>query len=107
MNNIYYPKLEMQHYLKNEKISPKNAKLIFAYRTRMANFTENFRGPYGPKQCPLCFTHLDNQQGAFQCPKIIPNLGKGKYEEIFLSDIPLYLIKNLETIEKIREENTD
>ena len=107
MNNIYYPKLEMQHYLKNEKISPENAKLIFAYRTRMANFTENFRGPYGPKQCPLCFTHLDNQQGAFQCPKIIPNLGKGKYEEIFLSDIPLYLIKNLETIEKIREENTD
>ena len=22
MDNIYYPKLEMQHYLKNEKISP-------------------------------------------------------------------------------------
>ena len=107
MDNIYYPRLEIQRYLKNEKIIPENAKLIFAHRTRMANFTENLLGPYDPKQCPLCFTHLDNQQGAFKCPKILPSLGKGKYEELFLSDIPLYLIKNLKTIENIREENTD
>ena len=104
MDNIYYPRLEMQHYLKNEKINPENAKLIIAYRTRLAYFTENLQSPYGPKHCPLCFTHLDNQQGAFKFPKILPSLGKGKYEELFLNDILLYLIKNLKTVRKVLTE---
>ena len=107
MDGIFYPRLEMQKYLKTKNISPENAKLIFAYRTRMAGFTENFRGPYGPKLCPLCLTHLDNQQGAFQCPIILPSLGKGKYNELFASEIPMHLLNDLRTIEKIREENQE
>ena len=54
MDGIFYPRLEMHKYLKTKNISPENEKRIFAYRTRMAGFTENFRGPYGPKLCPLC-----------------------------------------------------
>ena len=65
MENIFYTKLEMQSYLKSKNINPDEAKMIFAYRTRMANYTENFRGPNGPKLCQMCHTHLYNQQGAF------------------------------------------
>ena len=72
----------------------------------MAKFSENFRGPAGPKLCPLCLTHLDNQQMSFSCPKIKPNLNKkGKYETLFRSEIPLETIENLRMISKIRAEN--
>ena len=107
MDGIFYTRLEMQKYLKTKNISPENAKLIFAYRTRMAGFTENVRSPYGPKLCPICLTHLNNQQGAFQCPIILPSLGKGKYNELFASEIPMHLLNDLRTIEKICEENQE
>ena len=62
----------------------------------MAKFSENFRGPAGPKLCPLCLTHLDNQQMSFSCPKIKANLNtKGKYEALFISEIPLETVENL------------
>ena len=74
------------------------------YRTRMANFSENFRGPGGPKLCPLCSTHLDNQQMAFTCPVVKPNLSTGKYEALFRDEIPMETVKNLRIITKLREE---
>ena len=106
MENTFHSKLEIQSYLKLQKITPDDAKLIFSYRSRMAKFSENFRGPAGPKLCPLCLTHLDNQQMSFSCPKIKPNLNtKGKYETLFRSEIPLETIENLRMISKIRAEN--
>ena len=71
----------------------------------MAKFSENFRGPHGPKLCPLCLSHLDNQQMAFTCPVIKPELDEtGKYEYIYRSEIPSETIKNLKIITRFREE---
>ena len=71
----------------------------------MANYGENLCGLSDPKQCPLCSTHSDNQQMAFICPQIKPNLYEaGKYEGIFRTDIPIETVKNLRIIERIREE---
>ena len=71
----------------------------------MANFSENFRGPNGPKLCPLCSTHLDNQQMAFICPNIKPHLNaSGNYENIFESEISLAPLKIPKIITQIREE---
>ena len=68
--------------LKLKDITPEDAKLIFAYRTCLAKFSEHLCGPHGPKLCPLCLSHLDNQQMAFNCPVIKPRLDeKGKYLE--------------------------
>ena len=104
MENTSHTKLELQSYLKSN-IYPDDAKLIFAFRTRMANFSENFRGMSGPKLCPLCETHLDNQQMAFKCPEILQKINQiGKYDNIFRSEIPLEAIENLKTITKLREE---
>ena len=106
MESTFHVRLEMQSCLKLKDISPEDAKLVFAYRTRMAKFSENFRGPHGPKMCGLCQTHLDNQQMAFNCPVLKPKLDeKGKYEYIFRSEIPSETITNLKIITRFREEN--
>ena len=106
MKKLKYNKLEMQSYLKKTNLCPLDAKMTFAFRVRMANFSENFRGLNGQKTCPLCKTHLDNQQMAFQCPEISPKLNKlGTYESIFLSEIPTRTIQNLKEITKLREDN--
>ena len=106
MEKTFHPKLEMQNYLKLKDLTVEDGKRIFAYRTRMANYGENFRGLSDPKQCPLCSTHLDNQQMAFICPQIKPNLYEaGQYEGIFKTDIPIETVKNLRIIARIREEN--
>ena len=106
MEKTLHARLEMQTYLKLKDISPEDAKLVFAYRTRMAKFSENFCGPHGPKMCLLCHTHLDNQQMVFNCPVIKPKLDeKGKYGDEFRSEIPSETIKNLKIITMLREEN--
>ena len=106
MYNTFHGKMEMQEYLKSRNIHTEDKKLLFAYRTRMANYSEYFCGPSGPMLCPLCSTHLDNQPMAFICPKIKNRLdAKGKYENIFKSRIPLETLKNLKIILQIREEN--
>ena len=44
MSNLTYEDLEMQGYLKDEKIRVNQARAIFRFRTRMARFWENFKG---------------------------------------------------------------
>ena len=74
----------------------------------MAEYGENFRGASGHKQCPLCDSHLDNQQMAFKCPETVNMLNKkGKYGYIFQSEIPAETIRNLRLITKLREEKME
>ena len=53
MGNLSYTKLEMQNHLKLENINAIEARTLFRYRTRMANYGENVRGQAGPVSCPL------------------------------------------------------
>jgi hypothetical protein len=61
MDNLHYNKLAMQQYLKLNNCNAVQAKVMFKFRCRMANFTENFRGPNGPQACQLCGLHLDQE----------------------------------------------
>ena len=69
MDNIDYYELKMQDYLKNEKISVKQARILFKYRTRMARFWENFKAGRPPQPCPVCKDGLsvDTQRHSFNC----------------------------------------
>ena len=54
-NKIRYTKLEMQSYMKNSKISQREAKNIFKFRTQMAREVKmNFRSIYTDLKCPEC-----------------------------------------------------
>ena len=84
MANLEYTSLEMQAYLKNKNISVEQAKMLFKFRTRMATFSENFKGGKQIQACPLCFNNADMQKHSVLCKIIQENIHiKGRYEEIF------------------------
>ena len=107
MQSLFYPRLEMQSYLKLKNMTPEDARLMFAYRVRMADYSENFRGGAGPKLCPLCDTHLDNQKLAFSCPELSQLLNTlGTYENVFRNDIYKETLLNIKTIINKRKEKS-
>ena len=104
MDDVFYTSLKIQNYLKSNKFTPTQAKLIYSFRTRMADFQENFQGSQGHTPCPLCLVHFDSQVLAFQCPKVKSEVQlRGKYDDIFTEDIPLELVKTLTEVMKYRD----
>ena len=61
MKDLNYTKLEMQTYLKLNNTNTEGARTLFKYRTRMAQYGENFRGNTGPVNCPLCGIQMDSR----------------------------------------------
>ena len=110
MDNLTYGDLEMQGYLKNEKIRVNQARSIFRFRTRMARFWEHFKGGRPPQPCPVCkeAQSVDTQSHSFQCGVINENLtGNGHYENLFGSRVDENTAKLVENIEKFREQFTE
>ena len=107
MDNLSYIKLELQKYLRLENLYDSGARTLFRYRTRMANFGENFCEGNCAVNCPLCGLHLDNQEMAFNnCPVIKANVNiRGQYEDLFKKNVSSELVKTLENISKFREES--
>ena len=104
MENLFYTELKMQDYLKSNKFSTSEAKMVFSWRTRMANFNENYRGSNGHTPCPLCHFHLDSQVMAFQCQELTANVNiSGKHADIFNEGIPLMLVQSITKMMKYRE----
>ena len=54
MNNLWYNELKTQNYLVSNQFTPNQAQTIFSFRTRIANFQENFRGSGVHIPCLLC-----------------------------------------------------
>ena len=85
MKNLRYYKLELQDYLKSDKISTKRKKILFKFRTRMVNVGHNFGNK---NKCPLCKTEEDTQKHMLECfvmklncPEIYHS--KQTYDDIF------------------------
>ena len=103
LSNLFYSNLEMQDYLK--ELNPEQSKTVFSYRTRMAQYSENFRGSQGHLMCPLCLFHLDSQAGSFSCHVVNENVViNGKYSYIFTSRIKPELAETLVQIDKFRAD---
>ena len=85
MKDLNYSKLEMQKYFKLENMNTEGARTLFKYRTRMAQYGENYRGNTGPVNCPLCGVHLDSQFMAVNNCQVVKNniIVEGKYSDIF------------------------
>ena len=105
MKNIWYSELKMQDYLKCDKITVEQAQAVYSYRTRMAMYSDNYKGTVGVTVCPLCGVHLDVQNLSFQCQKIKANVKiSSKYEEIFNENISKELAKTLLDISIFRND---
>ena len=75
---VKYRKLEIQRYLISDKITVKEAKLLFKIRTEMIDVRENYKNKYVKKQndaksnekallCQLCKNHADSAENVFKC----------------------------------------
>ena len=95
----------MQEYLKLNTMTAYEAKTVFSYRVRAANYSDNYRGPAGLNPCPLCHLHLDCQPLAFQCPTVKQNIKVTEnYSKIFDTSVEKKLASLLVKIDKFREE---
>ena len=102
MKSLTYEKLELQDYL--TRLDVFEAKIVFRFRVRMAQFSDNFRGTTPPAPCPLCAKHLDLQEMSFLCPIVKEKMQINEnYENIFKQQISNNLAKILVAIMKLRK----
>ena len=102
LSNLVYTDLKLQEYMK--ELTTSQAQTVFAYRSRMAQYSENYRGGQGHLPCPLCLMHLDCQSMSFNCPSVKENIKiQGKYENIFCDKIEPELAETLVKIDKYRK----
>ena len=107
MDNLFYVDHEMQDYLKDRRLKTSMAKAVFKFKTRMANFSENFKEGGQTKPCPMCKepNALDTQRHSLMCKVIVTNIEiECSYEEIFYSKVEVKAAKTVENILKFRKE---
>ena len=61
MENLFYTDLNTQDYLLSDETTTQQKGNLFLFRTRMADFIDNFRGGNEPLPCRICGMHLDSQ----------------------------------------------
>ena len=90
MENLVFTSLEIQNYLSSEEITLAQKRNIFLFRTRMADYGENYGG--GSSQltipCKICLLHSDCQAHSVTCHETLKGVTKkGNYKEIFTNKI--------------------
>ena len=66
--NLNYTELAMQKYLKLTTMTAYEAKTVFSYRVRAANYSNNYRGSNGLSPCPVCLSTKIANQWHFSAP---------------------------------------
>ena len=89
MDNLVYPKLKTQNYLKNGEINVQAAKNLFKWRTRAAHFKMNYSNSYEDTSCPSCLAKPDTQAHFLEC-SVFKHMTvvMGDYLDIFQEDVP-------------------
>ena len=110
MSNLNYSSLELQPYLKCDKMYNRTKKFLFRLRTRMVNLPHNF----GKKiKCKICLIGDADQVHLIKCLRIkivYPELLKDlNYYDIFDTDIKKQteIAKIMEQAYRVREEILD
>ena len=113
MSNIEYEELKIQTYLKsNSNLTNDEKSILFKFRTRMAEFKNNFRNKYENIQCRLCKSETDDQPHLFYCQILINNckeLAENsliEYEDIFSTKLKQQqkAIKLIAKVWKVKEK---
>ena len=107
LEHLEYDELKVQGYLKNQDVSVTQAQILLKFRTRMANYSNNYKGSNSDQKCTLCQNHGDNQHDIYICDFNQKNVKlSGKYNDLFKGDIDISVIKSLEAVYKLREKHT-
>ena len=104
MKNLYYKEIKTQNYFSRDDIDNEQKKMLFQYRTRMAEYGENFRGGRKQVTCPLCNNHLDKQELSYTCSIITNKLEiQGEFTDIYSDHINKQTVETLQQITKLRK----
>ena len=102
MDDLIFTELKIQEYLVSESITLEEKRSIFQYRTRMAKFSENYRGKDPPRPCQICLLHVDSQSHAVRCFETMRFVTTvGNYQEIFgnkISDDTANMLKQIDDV---------
>ena len=97
LDRLQYNLLKLQDYYKLPGVNISELRDAFKFRVRMAEFGQNFRGNEEFVGCPLCSSHLDNQNMLFQClslkTMLSSNLLHINIEKIYTDNIDTETIK--------------
>ena len=89
--------------ISRSKLSVENKRYVFSFRTRMADFGQNFRGHRNFVVCPFVCNQRDSQSHSFTCLGIGQKVEiVGKYEDIFDMNIPVTTGYTLTKIKRMR-----
>ena len=103
LKNLEYKKLEVQQYLTTMDV--KLAKTLFRFRSRTAQFSENYKDQGPVDLCPLCGSHSDLQELSFKCPVVLEKIELNEeYENIFKPQVSKELANKLQAIENLRRK---
>ena len=104
MRGLSYKEMRTQRYLEDGSLSIESKRNIFAFRTHMTNFKENFKNANTDEVCSLCKSHIDSQKEAMKCPSLwAEDEPKGTYEDIFGEEIPKDIIETINKISRRRD----
>ena len=106
MENLFYTDLNTQDYLLSDETTTQQKRNLFLFRTRMADFNDNFRGGNEPLPCRICGMHLDSQSHSVKCEMTVKKFNyKGDYNEIFHNNITKETAIFLEQLIEFRKKH--
>ena len=81
---LNYIKIEMQSYLKSNKIKINESKLLFKIRTNMLEVRKNYKQFDNNVLCPLGDNHIDNEENILKCEKLkTDNDSETQFDDLF------------------------
>ena len=111
---LKYDKLEMQTYLWSDKLSLKEAKLLFKIRTRMLDVKTNFKNKYITNSvklpeaiyCSFCLSDsIEDQEHIIDC-EAFEQPYKIRYTDLFSQDLKI-VAENIKKYEALWKQRCD
>ena len=104
MENLVYTDLKTQDYLLSTDITTEQKRNIFLFRTRMADFSENFKNDNLTQPCKMCHLFKDSQVHAVNCNETMKHVSKnGNIDEVYTNNISRETAIMITQIEKARK----
>ena len=78
MDGLIHIELKMQEYILSEEITTDQKRNLFSFRTRMAEFSENYRSGNDVLPCKMCDLHTDCQAHSVSCHETMKHVRSGR-----------------------------